>query len=56
MIEVRGLAVNELGRAAEIDVKENGSVVLEQRGAAIRARPEEWHRPPTESERSRPAG
>lgn len=46
MIEVRRLDVSELGRAAEIDVTEDGSVVLEQRGRAIRARPEEWHRPP----------
>ena len=45
MIEIRDLAVDELGHAVEIDVTEDGSVVLEQRGTAIQARPEEWHRP-----------
>ena len=49
MIEVRGLDVNELDRAAEIDVTEDGSVVLEQLGMAIKARPEEWHRPPRDA-------
>lgn len=43
---VRPLRVDELRRVAEIDVTEDGDVVLEQHGDALGVRPEEWHRPP----------
>ena len=46
MIEVRALAPDELRLATEIDVTEDGTVVLEQRGTSLRPRREEWHRPP----------
>ena len=49
MIEVRALAPDELRLATEIDVTEDGTVVLEQRGTALRPRPEEWHRPPRDA-------
>ena len=49
MILVRALAPDELLLATEIDVTEDGTVVLEQRGTALRPRPEEWHRPPRDA-------
>lgn len=53
MIEIRDLAVDELRLAVEIDVTEDGSVVLEQRGTTVLSRPEEWHRPPRDAARWR---
>lgn len=46
MTVIRPLALAELARAVEIDVTEDGTLVLEQDGATIRIRAEEWHRPP----------
>ena len=53
MIEIRDLAVDELRLAAQIDVTEDGTVVLEQRGTTVVSRPEEWHRPPRDAARWR---
>lgn len=50
-MEIRPLDAAELSRAVEIDVTEEGEVVLEQRGAAVVARPETWSRPPRPAER-----
>ena len=49
MIEVRALTPDELPMAAEIDVTEDGTVVLEQQGTVLRSRQEEWHRPPRDA-------
>jgi GNAT superfamily N-acetyltransferase len=46
VIVIQELAPGDLHRASEIDVTEDGSVVLEQRGTEITGRGEEWHRPP----------
>ncbi len=51
MIVIAPLTVDELDRAAAIDVTEDGVVVLEQRGTAIVPRAEEWHRPPRTPQR-----
>ena len=50
-MEIRVLAVGELARAVEIDVTEDGAVVLEQRGMVIAARDETWSRPARTAER-----
>ena len=49
MTEIRELAVEELELAAAIDVTEDGSVVLEQRGTTTVSRTEKWHRPPRDA-------
>jgi len=46
VIEIRELTASELGLAVDIDVTEDGDVVLAQRGTEIVRRAEEWHRPP----------
>ena len=51
MIEIRELAPDDLHLASDIDVTEDGRVVLEQRGTEITRRAEEWHRPPRSAER-----
>jgi len=50
-MEIRQLELAELARAAEIDVTEHGSVVLEQRGETLTARAETWSRPPRTADR-----
>jgi GNAT superfamily N-acetyltransferase len=51
VIEIRELAPDELHLASGIDVTEDGWIVLEQDGAEIISRAEEWHRPPRSAER-----
>ncbi|MCU0506353.1 MAG: GNAT family N-acetyltransferase [Chloroflexi bacterium] len=51
MAGIRELTLDELRLATAIDVTEDGGVVLEQRGTAVTARAEEWHRPPRSPER-----
>ncbi len=50
-IEIRPLALAELCRATEIDVTEEGTTVLEQRGRDVSTRPETWSRPPRSAQR-----
>lgn len=50
-MEIRHLAIAELGRASEIDVTEDGSVVMMQSGGELSRRPETWSRPPRPVER-----
>ncbi len=45
MIFVRDLELDALCRCVEIDVTEDGDLVLGQRGTEISSRAEEWHRP-----------
>ncbi len=45
VISVRPLALDELSRAIEIDVTEDGETVLEQHGTVLTSRRETWHRP-----------
>jgi GNAT superfamily N-acetyltransferase len=51
VIEIRELAPDDLHLASDIDVTEDGWVVLEQHGTETVPRPEEWHRPPRSTER-----
>jgi GNAT superfamily N-acetyltransferase len=46
VIEIRELTASELGLATDIDVTEDGAIVLEQRGTEVAHRAEGWHRPP----------
>jgi GNAT superfamily N-acetyltransferase len=50
-MEIRPLGLDELARAVEIDVTEDGDVVLEQRGTDLAARDEIWSRPSRTAER-----
>jgi GNAT superfamily N-acetyltransferase len=50
-MEMRPLALAELGRVAEIDVTEDGTTVLEQHGRDLSTRLETWSRPPRSAER-----
>jgi GNAT superfamily N-acetyltransferase len=50
-MEIRPLDLAGLGRVVEIDVTEDGDVVLEQHGVEIAARDETWSRPPRDAER-----
>ena len=50
-MEIRLLELAELARVSEIDVTEDGSVVLEQRGVAVTARAGTWSRPPRPADR-----
>jgi GNAT superfamily N-acetyltransferase len=43
-LEMRSLALEELSRATEIDVTEDGTTILEQRGAVLSVRPDTWSR------------
>jgi GNAT superfamily N-acetyltransferase len=49
-LEVRSLALEELSRAAEIDVTEDGTTVLEQRGTGLSVRADTWSRRPRSAE------
>jgi GNAT superfamily N-acetyltransferase len=50
-MEIRLLELAALARVVEIDVTEDGSVVLEQRGGAVTAHAETWSRPPRPADR-----
>jgi len=50
-MEIRLLELAELARVVEIDVTEDGSVVLEQRGDAVTVRAEAWSRSPRPADR-----
>jgi len=49
-LEMRPLAPEELSRAIEIDVTEDGTTILEQRGVQLGVRPETWSRRPRSAE------
>ncbi len=44
MIEIRDMTVDELERLRELDVSEDGYVVLKWTGEEVVAEPDEWHR------------
>ena len=50
-MEIRPLGLAELCRVTEIDVTEDGTTVLEQRGRDVSTRLETWSRPPRSAER-----
>jgi GNAT superfamily N-acetyltransferase len=50
-VEVRPLALAELGRAVQIDVTEEGTSILMQDGRQVTARAEVWRRPPRSADR-----
>ncbi len=51
VIRIRELSLDELRLVTDIDVTEDGVVVLEQDGTSVTARAEAWHRPPRSPER-----
>jgi GNAT superfamily N-acetyltransferase len=49
-LEMRSLALDELSRATEIDVTEDGTTILEQRGTGLSVRADTWSRRPRTAE------
>ena len=50
MVEMRPLALEELTRATDIDVTEDGTTIFEQRGTQLAVRPDTWSRRPRSAE------
>ncbi len=50
MENIRPLELDELSRATEIDVTEDGTTILEQRGAQLAVRSDTWSRRPRSAE------
>jgi GNAT superfamily N-acetyltransferase len=50
MLEIREMAIEELGRVVEVDVSERGEIVYYYDRGGIKAQPEKWQRPPRSGE------